>query len=144
MTPTTEEQPSTSTHLAGRATYTTNTLHILLIQNHNPWASPPSKPGGLGPPTGGLHRRITTPTHRRINIPRNKHPHPLISPGGQHTLPTHYIYYLYKTTILGHHHLQNQEDWDHLQEDYTGGSPHQHTGGSIYLVIVIYIVSCIV
>ena len=81
MTPTAEEQASTSTHLAGRATYTTNTLHILLTQNYNPWASPPSK---------------------------------------------------------------NQEDWGHLQEDYTGGSPHQHTGGSIYLVIVIYIVSCIV
>ena len=80
----------------------------------------------------------TTPLY--ILLTHNKHPHPLISPGGQHKLHI----------LLTHNYNpwasppSNQEDWGHLQEDYTGGTPHLHTGGPRYLVIVIYIVSYIV
>ena len=95
MTPTAEEHASTSTHLAGRTTYTNNQVQ--------------------------LHIKNTASTH----------------------------FYTTNTNLQskGITTFKNQEDWGHfeeLQEDYTGGSPHQHTGGLIYLVIVIYIVSCIV
>ena len=138
MTPTAEEQASTSTHLAGRTTYitytantqqsststhlagrSTQTTHIANIQLQSLGITT-FKPGGLGP--------------------HNNHPHPLISPGGQHKLHI-LLTYNYNPWASP---PSNQEDWGHLQEDYTGGTPHLHTGGPRYLVIVIYIVSYIV
>ena len=86
MTPAAEEH--TSTHLAGRATYTNNQVQ--------------------------LHIKNTASTH----------------------------FYTTNTNLQSKGNTTfNQEDWGHLeelQEDYTRGSTHQHTGGLIYLVIVIY------
>ena len=80
MTPTAEEQASTSTHLAGRTTYTTYTANTQQASTSTHLAGRSTqtthtantqlqslgittfKPGGLGPPTGGLHRRNTTST----------------------------------------------------------------------------------